>query len=153
MHHPEDGPRSREPKSRGPDEPFRVWIAVRGYELDAHGHVNRTVYLQYAEHARWEHLRASGIERSDLAAAAIGPVTLEETIRYRRELRSGDELAVSCALVWGDGKTFRVEQEFRLGDGTLVAELSSVCGLLDLRARRLVSQPAEHWRSLAETAA
>lgn len=135
------------------EEPFRVRIAVRGYEIDAHGHVNRTVYLQYAEHARWEHLRAAGIEQADLHATGIGPVTLEETIRYHRELRAGDELAVSCAVVWGDGRTFRVEQEFRLGDGTLVAELSSVCGLLDLRARRLVAQPAERWRSLAGAAA
>jgi acyl-CoA thioester hydrolase len=130
------------------EEPFTVWIAVRGYELDANGHVNRTVYLQYAEHARWEYCRAAGVERDDLYAAGIGPATLEETIRYHRELRAGDELAVSCAFVWGEGKTFRAEQEFRLGDGTLVAELSSVCGLLDLRARRLVSEPAERWRSL-----
>jgi acyl-CoA thioester hydrolase len=134
------------------EEPFRVWIAVRGYELDAHGHVNRTVYLQYAEHARWEYVRAAGIEHNALYATGIGLVTLEETIRYHRELRAGDELAVSCAYVWGEGKTFRAEQKFRLGDGTLVADLRSVCGLLDLKSRRLVSQPAARWRSLTKTA-
>jgi acyl-CoA thioester hydrolase len=131
-------------------QPFRVPIAVRGYELDANGHVNRTVYLQYAEHARWEYLRAAGVGQADLYATGVGPVILEETIRYHRELRAGDELTVSCAVVWGAGKTFRVEQEFRLGDRTLVAELGSVCGLLDLRARRLLSRPAERWRSLTK---
>jgi acyl-CoA thioester hydrolase len=79
------------------EEPFRVWISVRGYELDANGHVTRTAYLQYAEHARWEYSRAAGVEQADVYAAGIGPVTLEETIRYHRELRAGDELSVSCA--------------------------------------------------------
>lgn len=46
--------------------PFAVQIAVRGYELDSNGHLNRAVYLQYAEHARWECLRAAGIEHSDV---------------------------------------------------------------------------------------
>ena len=124
-------------------------IAVRNYELDARGHVNRAVYLQYAEHARWEHLRAVGIDAADLLAAGVGPVTLEERIRYHHELRAGHEVAVTSAAVWGDGKTFGMEQEFRLGDRTPVASLTSVCGLLDLEKRRLVPQPAERFRSLA----
>jgi acyl-CoA thioester hydrolase len=119
---------------------FAVPIAVRGYELDSNGHVNRAVYLQYAEHARWEYLRASGVEPARLRAAGVGPVTLEETIRYHRELRAGDELTVSCAVEWGEGRTFRAEQEFRLTDGTLAAEVTGVCGVLDLEQRRLLSQ-------------
>jgi acyl-CoA thioester hydrolase len=86
-------------------EPFAVHIAVRGYELDSHGHVNRAVYLQYAEHARWEYLRAAGVEQARLLAAGVGPVTLQETINYHRELRAGDEITVSCAVAWGDGRT------------------------------------------------
>lgn len=131
------------------EEPFAVRIAVRGYELDSNGHLHRAVYLQYAEHARWEYPRAASVEQADLLAAGLGPVTLEETIRYQRELRAGEEVAVSCASVWGDGKTFTVEQQFRLKDRAPVAELTSVCGLLDLEMRRLVPRPAERWRSLA----
>jgi acyl-CoA thioester hydrolase len=130
-------------------EPFAVRIAVRSYELDSHGHLNRAVYLQYAEHARWEHLRAAGVQPGALLAARVGPVTLQETIRYHRELRAGEEVAVTSAAVWGDGKTFGIEQEFRLGDRSPVAALTSVCGLLDLEQRRLVPRPAERFRSLA----
>jgi len=119
---------------------FTVHMTVRGYELDSNGHLNRAVYLQYAEHARWELLRAAGIEQADLVAAGMGPVTLEERIRFRRELRAGDEVAVSCRVVWQDEKTFRAEQEFRLADGTLAAEVTGVCALMDLRQRRLVSR-------------
>jgi acyl-CoA thioester hydrolase len=132
------------------EQPFAVRIAVRNYELDAHGHVNRAVYLQYADHARWEHLRAGGIDAADLLAAGVGPVTLAETIRYHRELRAGQEVAITSAAVWGDGKTFSIEQEFRLSYGTPVAALTTLCGLLDLGRRRLLPRPAERLRSLAK---
>lgn len=35
---------------------FEMRIPVRVYELDTQGHLNSAVFLQYAEHARWEHL-------------------------------------------------------------------------------------------------
>ncbi|MFD9945082.1 acyl-CoA thioesterase [Nonomuraea sp. NPDC059023] len=128
---------------------FAVRIAVRGYELDTQGHVNGAVYHQYGDHARWECLRAAGITVEDLLASGVGPITLENTIRYHRELRGGDEVEVSCGFEWGAGKTFRIVQEYRHRDGGLAAELTSVGGLLDLRERRLVPDPAAHWRALA----
>jgi acyl-CoA thioester hydrolase len=128
---------------------FRVNVVVRGYELDTQGHLNQAVYLQYAEHARWELLRAAGISQDKLLASGVGPVALETTIRYLRELRGGDEVAVSCAFEWGTGKTFRLAQRVELPDGTPAAEVSAVGGLLDLTARRLVAEPGKHLRSLA----
>lgn len=78
-------------------------------------------------------------------------MTLEETIRYHRELRAGEEVAVTCSPVWGDGKTFQIEQDLRLAEGTLVAEITAVCGLLDHGTRRLLPHPHDHWRSLAKS--
>lgn len=129
-------------------EPFQTRIVVRGYELDPQGHVNQAVYLQYAEHARWEFLRAAGLTGDAMVAAGVGPVALENTIRYRAELRGGDEVDVSCEFIWSGGRTFRVSQQFRRPDGTRVAELAGVAGLLDLRRRKLVDDPAEQLRSL-----
>ena len=128
---------------------FAVHITVRGYELDTQGHLNQSVYLQYGEHARWELLRAAGISQDALIASGIGPVVLESTIRYLRELRGGDEVDVSCGFEWGEGRTFRVRQDYRRPDGTQVAELVAVGGMLDLRERRLVAQPRERLRALA----
>ncbi len=51
----------------------------------------------------------------------MGPVTPENTIRYLRELRGGDELRVTCASEWSDGKTIRPRQESRRMDGTAAA--------------------------------
>ncbi|GAB3957266.1 acyl-CoA thioesterase [Micromonospora vulcania] len=130
-------------------DPFRVRITVRGYELDTQGHLNQAVYLQYGEHARWECLRAAGIAQNRLLAAGVGPVALEVTLRYLRELRGGDEVDVSCQFVWGTGRTFQIEQDYTRADGTPVARLTGVGGLLDLSARRLVTGPRERFPELA----
>ncbi|CAM5312200.1 Acyl-CoA thioesterase OS=Streptomyces cyaneofuscatus OX=66883 GN=G3I52_00550 PE=4 SV=1 [Streptomyces cyaneofuscatus] len=58
---------------------FSVDVTVRGYELDTQGHLNQAVHLQYAEHARWELLRAAGLPQEKPLADGIGPVQLEVT--------------------------------------------------------------------------
>lgn len=131
------------------NERFEVRVAVRGYELDANGHVGSAVFLQYSQHARWECLRAAGVEQAQLIASGVGPVNLEETIRYHSELRAGDEVDITCAFAWSNGKTFRVDQEFRRPDGSLVAEVTNTGGLLDLQQRRLIPDPGARWRAVA----
>lgn len=130
-------------------EPFSVRVTVRGYETDVQGHLNQAVYLSYAEHARWSLLREAGITQSALAARGVGPVVLETTIRYRRELLADDEVEVSCAFSWGSGKTFRMEQVLTRTDGTVSAEITAVGGVLDLGRRRLLPNPQGVFRELA----
>ncbi|WP_406387952.1 acyl-CoA thioesterase [Streptomyces sp. NBC_00887] len=129
---------------------YFVDVTVRGYELDTQGHLNQAVYLQYAEHARWELLRAAGLPQEKLLADGIGPVQLEVTVKYLSELRGGDSVRVSCAFVYGAGKTFEVVQQIVKEDGTLAADIRAVGGILDLAARRLVADPARRLASLAE---
>ncbi|GHH79398.1 thioesterase [Streptomyces sulfonofaciens] len=129
--------------------PFAVPITVRGYETDTQGHLNQSVYLQYAEHARWSLLKAAGIGQQDLVGHGVGPVALETTIRYLKELRAGDETVMSCRFRWGTGKTFRIEQTLTTADGTVAAEVAAVGGLLDLTERRLIKDPGGFLRELA----
>ncbi len=132
-------------------EPFSVPVAVRGYELDVNGHLNWANYLHYAEHARWECLRAAGLTYPVLDGAGLGPVNLEANVRFLRELRDGEEITVSCEFQWGNSKTFRVRQEFTRdgGHGELAAEVTTVSGVIDQQTRRLVPDPAGRLRSLA----
>lgn len=130
-------------------KPFTVRITVRVYETDAQGHLNGNVYLQHAEHARWELLRAAGINQGDLLAKGVSPINLETTIKYHREVVAGDDVDINCAFVFGEGKSFRVEQTMTRPDGTLVAEVFNVGGILDLNERRLVPNPREYFRAVA----
>jgi acyl-CoA thioester hydrolase len=128
---------------------FSVRLKVRGYELDTQGHLNWAEYLHYAEHARWEFLTAAGITQDALIATGFGPVVLDVSVQFKRELRGGDEVDVTCTFVFAGGKTFRIVQEFRRPDGQLAALLSSTSGLLDLAERKLADDPGRHFRALA----
>ncbi|MEU6067747.1 acyl-CoA thioesterase [Streptomyces sp. NPDC047082] len=130
-------------------EPYSVRVTVRGYETDVQGHLNQAVYVNYAEHARWSLLKDAGVSQAQLAGRGVGPVALETTIRYRRELLAGDEVDVTCEFEWGTGKTFRIRQEIRKAGGTVAAELTAVGGIMDLKARKLVADPREVFKELA----
>ncbi|WP_306356058.1 MULTISPECIES: thioesterase family protein [unclassified Nocardia] len=129
--------------------PFTLRFAVRSYELDTNHHLASTVYLQYAEHTRFACGQAAGLSPRQLLADGFGPINLETTVRHHAELRADDQVDVTCAFVWGPGKTHRVEHVLTTPDGTLVAEVTSVSGLLDMRTRRLVADPARELRARA----
>lgn len=130
-------------------EAFTVPVTVRGYETDSQGHLNQSVYLQYAEHARWMMLQAAGVRQADLLARGVGPVALETNIRFRRELRAGDEVEVTCAFVWGEGRTFKVENDVLTPQGEVAARLTGTGGVMDLEERRLLEDPREPFLELA----
>jgi acyl-CoA thioester hydrolase len=130
-------------------EPFQVRVKVRGYELDTQGHLNWAEYLHYAEHARWECMAAAGITQDKLLGSGAGPAVLDAHIAFKHELRGGDEVDVSCEFRWSARVVFEVVQDLTRADGTLAATLTSTAGLLDLRGRRLITDPAKHLRELA----
>ncbi|MGH6617237.1 acyl-CoA thioesterase [Sphingomonas sp.] len=134
-------------------EPFRTSLTVRMFEIDAQGHLTGSAYLDYANQALWECLRAAGIDIDAMirpgVGPGIGPVNLETNIRFLAELRAGDEVSISCTLHFSAGKTFTASYEFRTRAGVLAAEVKTVMALLDLSARQLVAEPAAHWRAIA----
>lgn len=128
---------------------FSVPVIVRGYETDTQGHLNQSVYLQYAEHARWSIMQAAGIRQAEMVQKRIGPVALDTTIRFRRELVAGDEVDVTCVFEWTDGKIFRIKQTITKTDGTLAAEVEATGGIMDLTARKLLPDAGAALRELA----
>lgn len=146
---PHPATRSEPTSDQGPEH--RTAVTVRGYEIDALGHVAHTVYLQYAEHARWDCLDHAGLGASTLLGAGVMPVILETKITYRRELRYNDEVAIGCVFEWGDGATARILQRIvRSRDGQVAAEVVCVAGLLDLARRELVGAPKDKLRAIAD---
>ncbi|OLF06740.1 acyl-CoA thioesterase [Actinophytocola xanthii] len=120
---------------------FRIPVTVRGYELDALGHVNHAVYHQYGEVARTAGFTAAGCDWNGLVEQRTAPVLLSTTVHFRRELRGNETVEVSCELKFGTGKTFHIDSMITKADGTLAAELYCVAGLMDLDARKLLEDP------------
>ncbi|MDX3195472.1 acyl-CoA thioesterase [Streptomyces sp. MN03-5084-2B] len=119
-------------------EPFRTRIKVRHYELDTLGHLNHAVYHSYGEVARLELLEAAGALKG---LPGVASVLLETHVVFRRELRAGDEVDVTCDVEFGSGKTFKMNSDIVKPDGTLAAEITCTLGLMDLEIRKLVADP------------
>ncbi|MEU0536699.1 acyl-CoA thioesterase [Amycolatopsis tolypomycina] len=119
-------------------EPFRTRIKVRHYELDTLGHLNHAVYHSYGEVARLELLEAAGALHG---MGKVASVLLETNVVFRRELRAGDVVDVTCDVKFGSGKTFKMDSNIIKLDGTLAAEITCTLGLMDLEIRKLVADP------------
>lgn len=99
MNPAEDPAREQDPglNSPAPDpgQPgFASLFRVRSYEMDALGHVNHAVYLNYLEQARFEALEAAGIPFERLVQEGWGIHVVRIEVEYRAECRMGDELQV-----------------------------------------------------------
>lgn len=125
-------------------EPFRTRIKVRHYELDTLGHLNHAVYHSYGEVSRLELLEAAGALEG---LPGVASVLLETHVVFRRELRAGDEVDVTCDVKFGSGKTFSMDSNIYKTDGTLAAEITCTLGLMDLKLRKLVPDPRGHFEA------
>jgi acyl-CoA thioester hydrolase len=98
-------------------------IEIRWRDVDAYGHVNNAVYLNYLEEARdaW-------------VTEVLGPVTetwdfvlARVAIDYERELRQDDgAVIVRCALEGIGRSSVRTREEVVTLDGTVSARATSV---------------------------
>jgi acyl-CoA thioester hydrolase len=129
--------------------PFVRTFSVRGYEIDAWGHVNNAVYLQWLEHARWEMYRAFGFS---LQSGDVLPVIRHVEMDYRAECLMGDEVEVTVWPRHAGQSSFRLgmsvrihraDEKSRVGNVALVAQVVLVCTGPD---RKKAALP-EHWRA------
>jgi acyl-CoA thioester hydrolase len=100
-----------------------VRIRIRWRDMDAYGHVNNAVYLNYLEEAR-----------DALVQKVLGPITntwdfvlARVAIDYRAELTQDDaEVLVSCRLDSIGRASVRTQEVVAKLDGTVSAEARSV---------------------------
>ena len=76
-------------------ESFAIEMRVRDYECDIQGIVNNSVYQNYLEHCRHEHLRDHNLDFAALSANNINLVVTRVEIDYLSPLRSGDDFIVT----------------------------------------------------------
>jgi acyl-CoA thioester hydrolase len=98
-----------------------VTIPIRWRDVDAYGHVNNAVFLNYLEEARDRLVETLFGERAwDFVVARVA-------IDYRSELNQSDREAVVRCRVTGFGtSSVRTAEEVLAADGRLSAEAESV---------------------------
>ncbi|MBI4538514.1 MAG: acyl-CoA thioesterase [Gemmatimonadetes bacterium] len=67
---------------------------ARSYELDALGHLNHAVFLNYFEHARFDALEKAGLPPSEFGRDGWVVYVVRVEMEYRREVRLGEKLEV-----------------------------------------------------------
>lgn len=124
-------------------------LKVRMFETDVQGHLMGSAYISYANQALWELLKSSGVDIDGMLETGVGPVVLESNIKYLRELRGGDSVTIECLMHFTESKTYIVECRFYNDNGDISAEVRNIAGLLDLKKRKLLENPAQFWRDRA----
>ena len=131
---PEGAPDRAEPRERFPtptDPPanaFRQQRPVESRDLDAAGHVNNAVFVDYVEQCGLDWAQAQGL------ALDLRAVTRGHRISYRQPAVLGDELLVSTwAAAENQGMLVRDTTLHRASDGSLVARARTEHGLSTLK--------------------
>ena len=108
-----------------------VRIPIRWRDVDAYGHVNNAVFLNYLEEAR------DRLVESLFGAEAWDFVIARVAIDFRSELRQEDrEVIVRCAVTSFGTSSVRTQELVHAIDGRLSAEAESVIVARDPRAGR-----------------
>ena len=120
-------------------------FTVRWSDLDANRHVKNTVYSEFATHTRLQLLASKGFDQARFERERFGPVMFREDVRYRRELRFGDDVMVDVVVsgMAEDGSRWRFEHEVKRGVGILSATMLIEGAWIHLDERKLIAPPAE----------
>lgn len=112
--------------------------------LDTFGHVNNATYLEIFEEARWDWIERGGFGLERIRQHGQGPVVLECSVRFRRELSNRTRVTVASRITSYAGKVGRMHQEILLPDGNVACEADFTMGLFDLERRKLI-EPTPEW--------
>jgi len=113
--------------------------------LDSFGHLNHARYLELLEQARWDLLTERNFGIEVIRRTKTGPVVLEVTVKYMRELGPRDPVVIRTELVSYEGKIGSLRQQMLKSDGALACEAIVTFGLFDLERRKLI-EPTPAWR-------
>lgn len=127
--------------SENPDFEFQVLES----HLDSFGHVNNANYLRLFEDARWELMTSRGYGLKEVHSRKIGPVLLECSLKFRKELKNREHVKIRTAVLSNNGKITTLRQTMINEKGEEACIGDFTFGLFDLNARKLIEYTPE-WK-------
>lgn len=128
-----------------PKIPYTYEVLIRESHLDTFGHMNNAAYLVLFEEARWDYITRNGYGLKEVQRLQRGPVVLELTMKFRKEIGLREKITITMELVETRSKISRFRQQMLKEDGSIATELELVFGLFDLKTRRLID-PTPEWK-------
>jgi acyl-CoA thioester hydrolase len=121
-------------------------VMIRESHLDSFGHVNNAAYMVLFEEARWDWITQKGYSLGYIQEHQKGPVVLEVTVKFKKELTLREKIRITCEMTDYRGKIGHCVQKMIKEDGVVAAEAVFVVGLFDLKTRKLID-PTEAWKN------
>jgi thioesterase-3 len=128
---------------------FYYDLVIREHHLDSYGHVNNATYVQILEEARWESITLKGYGYEKVQETKLGPVILEVSVKFRKELKLREKVKVSVDPQPMRGKIGVIKQSILKEDGSVALEGLVTYGMFDLNSRKLVD-PTREWLKAIE---
>jgi acyl-CoA thioester hydrolase len=112
-------------------------------DTDVNAHMRSPAYLEMANDRRMLAFHEAGWPLARFHEEGLGPVLLEESLQFRRELLMNTRATVDLQLAGLslDGSRWRLRCTVRRADGKVAAVVSGTGGWDDLAQRRLVVPP------------
>jgi len=118
--------------------------AVYPWHCDHMGHMNVMWYVGKFDEATWNLFSALGVTPGFLREKQRAMAAVQQNLTYKRELLSGDVVAVRSGILEMREKVVRFVHEMRQAQ---TGEISAVCMLtavhMDSKARKAAAFPAE----------
>jgi len=124
---------------------YEQTIVIREEHLDTFGHVNNARYLEIFEQARWDLITDNGFGLDYVKASGTGPVILEITLRFLREVKNRQRMTIRSFMDSYEGKIGRMTQLLIDEAGEICCEGKFVVAQWDTKARKIIAPTAE-WR-------
>lgn len=118
-------------------------VTIKEAYLDTFGHMNNAQYLTLFEEARWALMNEGGYGSSKIRESGLGPIILEVSVRYIKELKLHDEVVIQSQLMFYKKKIGKIQQKMFRGD-ELCCFSEFIIALFNLQERKLVA-PTPEW--------
>jgi YbgC/YbaW family acyl-CoA thioester hydrolase len=120
-------------------------VFIRENHVDSLGHMNNAMYLQIYEEARWELITQRGYGFKKIQQSQQGPVILDVTVKFLREIKLREKLKITTELTDYNGKVGHLTQKMIKEDGSVASEAVFSFGLFDMKSRKLID-PTPEWK-------
>jgi YbgC/YbaW family acyl-CoA thioester hydrolase len=127
---------------------FEYEVLIREFHLDSFGHVNNAAYVMLYEEARWDFITKNGFGLDYIQAHQVGPVILDLSVRFKRELKNREKIKITSRTVEiMSPKIMVLEQAMVREDGKVASEAKFTVGFFDMKARKLTDASPEWLRA------
>ena len=121
---------------------FKFNYQIEEKDLDVFGHVNNANYFRIFEMARWDFITENGFGLERIMKENRGPVLLEASIRFRKELKNRDQIIIHSQAKEFDGRFLTLNQQMKR-DGRLCCEANFKLAFFDTVARKMLTPDLE----------